>query len=32
MGLSTWGVPQQELDALGARWKKLLDGLEANET
>ena len=29
--LSTWGVPQQELDALGARWKKLLDGLEANE-
>ncbi len=29
--LSTWGVPQHELDALGARWKKLLDGLEANE-
>jgi uncharacterized protein YndB with AHSA1/START domain len=28
--LSTWGVPQHELAALGERWKKLLDGLEAS--
>lgn len=25
--ISAWGVPQQDLAALGERWKKLLDGL-----
>jgi uncharacterized protein YndB with AHSA1/START domain len=28
--LSAWEVPQPELEALGARWKKLLDGLAAS--
>jgi uncharacterized protein YndB with AHSA1/START domain len=27
--LSTWGAPQAEVEALGARWKKLLDELAA---
>jgi uncharacterized protein YndB with AHSA1/START domain len=28
--LSAWGAPQPELETLGARWKKLLDGLAAS--
>ena len=27
--LSTWNAPQQDVEALGERWRKLLDGLEA---
>lgn len=30
--LSTWGVPQRDLTTLGERWRKLLDGLAANES
>lgn len=29
--LSSWGVPKQEVEALGERWKRLLDGLSASE-
>lgn len=29
--LSTWGVPRQDLEALGARWKQLLDRLELQQ-
>lgn len=30
--LSTWNAPQQDVAALGERWRKLLDGLEATAT
>jgi hypothetical protein len=28
--MSAWGLPQPELEALGERWKKLLDELSAS--
>lgn len=29
--LSSWGAPKQDVEALGERWKRLLDGLAASE-